>query len=65
MTNGKKRPSGSENRQRNKQSCVRWLDGEFEEAAARAHAAGLSLGAYLRAAALRPPATEERDRSGP
>lgn len=39
----------SEVRQRQKQSKVRWLDDEFNEASANARTAGLSLGAFIRA----------------
>jgi len=38
----------SEVRQRQKQTKVRWLDGEFNKAAANATASGLSLAAYIR-----------------
>jgi hypothetical protein len=41
----------SETRQRNKQSKIRWLDNEFNTAAAKAKASGLSFSAYVRAAA--------------
>ena len=41
----------SETRQRNKQSKIRWLDAEFNAAAAKAQASGLSFSAYVRASA--------------
>ena len=41
----------SETRQRNKQSKIRWLDAEFNTAAAKAQASGLSFSAYVRASA--------------
>jgi hypothetical protein len=41
----------SETRQRNKQSKIRWLDDEFNTAAAKAQASGLSFSAYIRASA--------------
>jgi len=40
----------SEKRQRNKQSKIRWLDDEFNTAAANAKASGLSFSAFVRAA---------------
>ncbi len=42
------KPKKSERRQRQKQTKVRWLDDEFNTAAANAREAGLSLGAYIR-----------------
>jgi hypothetical protein len=48
----KKRKHGSEKRQRTKLTAHRWFKDEFREAAARADRAGLSFGAYIRAAAL-------------
>ena len=41
----------SQKRQRNKESKIRWLDHEFNTAAANAKASGLSFSAYIRAAA--------------
>jgi len=48
-TNVKKQKK-SEIRKRQKQTKVRWLDDEFNDAAANARQAGLSLGAYIRSA---------------
>jgi len=50
----------SEARQRQKQTKVRWLDEEFNTAAANARAAGLSLGAYIRASTTRDPGERAR-----
>ena len=44
--------SGSDKRQRNKRSYIRWTSDEFNEAAARADKSGLGLAAFLRAAVL-------------
>jgi hypothetical protein len=44
--------SGSDKRQRNKRSSVRWTGDEFNEVAAKADNCGLGFAAFLRAAAL-------------
>lgn len=49
IENPKPKKKKSEVRQRQKQTKVRWLDNEFNKAAANARTAGLSLGAYIRA----------------
>jgi len=44
--------SGSDKRQRNKRSYIRWTSDEFNQAAAKADNCGLSFAAFLRAAVL-------------
>lgn len=51
----RRKSRNSEKRQRNKQSKIRWLDDEFNTAAAKAQASGLSFSAYVRAAATGSP----------
>jgi hypothetical protein len=48
---GKTARKKSEKRQRGKLKAIRFLDEEFNTAAAKASAAGMSFGAYVRAAA--------------
>jgi hypothetical protein len=51
-TDARKPHKSSENRQRQKQLKVRLLEDEFNTASGKARAAGLSLAAYVRAAAI-------------
>jgi hypothetical protein len=57
-----KKRGGSSKRQRTKLTAHRWLDEEFNVAAERADAAGLSFAAYIRAAALGNPGPRARRR---
>lgn len=50
--NGKPKRRHSEKRQRTKATTHRWLEDEFNTVAQKARDAGLSFGAYVRAAAL-------------
>jgi len=52
MTNESTQPKKSEKRQRQKQVKIRLLDEEFNRAAAKAEASGLSFAAYTREALL-------------
>src|SRR5580698_7297763 len=55
MTDEKPAPKnrhGSEKRQRNKITPIRWAADEFNKVAAKADKAGLSLGAFVRAVSL-------------
>ena len=55
MTDGQPAPKkrhGTETRQRQMRSTVRWEMAEFNKVAARANRAGLTLGAFMRALAL-------------
>ena len=48
----KKHPHGSENRQRNKITPIRWTTDEFNAVASKAGKAGLTFGAFIRALGL-------------
>jgi hypothetical protein len=58
----KSRPR-SEKRQRTKLTCLRWFPEEFNKAAARADAEGLSFGAYIRAKATGEPGDRAQRRT--
>jgi hypothetical protein len=47
-----KKRHGTENRQRQQRSTIRWERAEFNKVAAKANRAGLTLGAFIRALAL-------------
>jgi hypothetical protein len=52
QTPAPKKSHGTENRQRQQRSTIRWEAAEFNKVAAKANRAGLPLGAFIRALAL-------------
>ena len=54
-----KKRHGTETRQRQMRSTIRWEMAEFNKVAAKANRAGLTFGAFMRAAVLREEKTLE------